>query len=65
MMHAERRLGLWRLGFLLCCEGCHGGERRVYSSKSDVWAFGVLLWEIITLGFLPSNAVRDVSVMYP
>ena len=38
-------------------------QRRAYSSKSDVWAFGVLLWEIITLGFLPSNAIRDVSVM--
>ena len=33
--------------------------RRVYSSKSDVWAFGVLLWEIMTLCFLPYNEIND------
>merc|ERR1711934_1321979 len=34
-------------------------ERRVYSLKSDVWAFGVLLWEIMTSGFLPYNTIGE------
>jgi serine/threonine protein kinase len=33
--------------------------RRVYSKKSDVWIFGVLLYEVWTLGMIPYHLIAD------
>ncbi|XP_038066675.1 tyrosine-protein kinase receptor Tie-2-like [Patiria miniata] len=36
--------------------------RRVYKSKSDVWSFGILLWEIATYGSTPYPGIERKSL---
>nr|CAH7749117.1 unnamed protein product [Callosobruchus chinensis] len=39
-------------------------EERICDSKSDVWSFGVVLWEIGTLGAFPYEKTPDTMILH-
>lgn len=38
-------------------------EAHIFSTMSDIWSFGVLLWELMTRGAPPYDQVKDVEIL--
>ncbi|XP_055839664.1 tyrosine-protein kinase receptor [Episyrphus balteatus] len=36
----------------------------IFTSKTDVWSFGVLLWEVFSLGLMPYTGLQNRDVMH-
>jgi serine/threonine protein kinase len=39
-------------------------EARIFNTKTDVWSYGVLVWELITRGMTPYPHVDNVYILY-
>lgn len=36
----------------------------IYTNRSDVWAFGILVWEVITLGLVPYPGIPPQNLYH-
>ncbi len=39
-------------------------EQQIFNTKTDVWSYGVLVWEFITRGITPYPHVDNVYILY-
>ncbi len=58
---AQQQDEVVRLAYKWMALEVHNGEE--YTCQSDVWSFGVVLWEVFTLGIKPYEGITDASYL--
>ncbi|KAK2570254.1 Tyrosine-protein kinase receptor torso [Acropora cervicornis] len=58
-IYVKRRTGRIPLRWL----SIEAMRERIYSTASDVWSFGIVLWEICTLGGFPYPTINDRDLL--
>ncbi len=50
-------------GFPVCCMAPESLQKTTYTHKSDVWSYGVTVWEVLTFGAQPYEEKQPKEIL--